>query len=126
MLSLEDFGGLDALPGCSNLDEDAVFRDSNDFVQLRSMVSVGQVGDGLLDVHALTIWSAFSTVAFVSKEKRASTSVETLPGIILRISRPNSTKRRSRAASTLSFRVVPCSRSVAIKQNRGLLTWLRP
>lgn len=43
---------------------------------------------------------ALSTLALVSKEKRASTSVETLPGTILRISLPNSTRRRSRAAST--------------------------
>ncbi len=31
------------------------------------------------------MWSALSTEALVSNEKRASTSVETLPGIILRI-----------------------------------------
>lgn len=46
------------------------------------------------------MWRALSTEAFVSKEKRASTSVETLPGMILRISLPNSTRRLSRAAST--------------------------
>jgi hypothetical protein len=45
---------------------------------------------------------ALLTEASVSKEKRASTSVETLPGMILRISLPNSTKRRSRVKSTCS------------------------
>ena len=34
-------------------------------------------------------------VASVSKERRASVSVETRPGTILRISRPNATSRRS-------------------------------
>lgn len=55
------------------------------------------------------IWSALSTDALVSKENRASTSVETLPGMILRISLPNATRSRSSAASTLP------SRSLALK-----------
>lgn len=46
--------------------------------------------------------------ALVSKEKRASTSVDTLPGMISRISLPNSTRRRSRVASTCSSRSLPC------------------
>lgn len=50
---------------------------------------------------------ALSTEALVSKEKRASTSVETLPGIMLRISLPNSTRRRSRVASTCSSMFLP-------------------
>ncbi len=53
------------------------------------------------------MWRAFSTEVLVSKEKRASTSVETLPGTICRISLPNSTKRRSRVASTCSSIVLP-------------------
>jgi hypothetical protein len=43
---------------------------------------------------------AFFTEASVSKEKRASTSVETFPGTILRISLPNWTSRLSRVQST--------------------------
>lgn len=52
---------------------------------------------------------ALSTEALVSKEKRASTSVDTFPGTIFRISFPNSTSRRSRVASVFSSRVLPCS-----------------
>ena len=47
--------------------------------------------------------------AWVSKEKRASTSVETLPGMIFRISWPNSTRRRSSEASTFESMSLPCS-----------------
>lgn len=54
---------------------------------------------------------AFSIEALVSKEKRASTSVDTLPGMIWRISLPNSTSRRSRVASTFSSRSLPCMSS---------------
>lgn len=43
----------------------------------------------------------------MSKEKRASTSVETFPGMMARISFPNSTRRRSRVASTFSSTVLP-------------------
>jgi hypothetical protein len=53
---------------------------------------------------------AFFTEASVSKEKRASTSVETLPGMILRISFPNWTRRLSSVASTWSSTLLPpCS-----------------
>ena len=51
---------------------------------------------------------ALSTEPLVSKENRASTSVETFPGTIFKISLPNSTKRRSRVASTFSSSVLPC------------------
>lgn len=50
----------------------------------------------------LMIWRALSTEALVSNDRWASTSVETLPGMILRISVPNSTRRRSSASSTCS------------------------
>lgn len=51
--------------------------------------------------------SALFTVAWTSNEKRASTSVETLPGMMFRISLPNSTSSRSSAASTCSSTVLP-------------------
>lgn len=51
---------------------------------------------------------ALFTEASVSKEKRASTSVETLPGTIFKISVPNCTRRLSRVASTCSSTVLPC------------------
>jgi len=54
-----------------------------------------------------TMCKAFATEALVSKEKRASTSVETLPGMILRISLPNSTSRRSKAQSIFWSRSLP-------------------
>ena len=44
----------------------------------------------------------FVTVASVSKDKRASTSVETRPGIISRILRPKETAKRSNAKVTTS------------------------
>lgn len=52
--------------------------------------------------------SALLTEAFVSKEKRASTSVETLPGTMFRISLPNWTRRLSSVASTWSSMLSPC------------------
>jgi len=51
---------------------------------------------------------ALLTEASVSNEKRASTSVETLPGMILRISLPNCTSRLSSVASTCSSMSFPC------------------
>jgi hypothetical protein len=35
MITLEDLGGLDALPGGGDLDEDAVLRDAQLLVELR-------------------------------------------------------------------------------------------
>ena len=42
------------------------------------------------------------TVAAVSKDKRASTSVETRPGMISKIFKPNETAKRSNANVTTS------------------------
>jgi len=50
---------------------------------------------------------ALLTEPSVSKEKRASTSVETFPGTMFKISLPNSTKRRSSVASTFSSISLP-------------------
>ena len=50
---------------------------------------------------------ALSIVARVSNDRRASTSVDTRPGMILRISSPNDTSRRSTACSTISWRLWP-------------------
>ena len=47
-------------------------------------------------------------LAFLSKENLASTSVETLPGTIFKISLPNCTRRLSSVASTCSSTVLPC------------------
>lgn len=52
---------------------------------------------------------ALSTDACVSNENLASTSVETFPGTIFRISEPKATSSRSRAASTWSSIPLPCA-----------------
>ena len=51
---------------------------------------------------------ALSTLFSVEKENLASTSVETFPGTIFRISVPNCTRRLSNVASTCSFKSFPC------------------
>jgi hypothetical protein len=51
--------------------------------------------------------SAFLTDSSVLNEKRASTSVDTRPGTILRISHPNCTRRLSSAASTCASMPAP-------------------
>ena len=48
---------------------------------------------------------ALVTVASVSKDKRASTSVETRPGIICKIFNPKDTAKRSKARVTISARL---------------------
>lgn len=49
---------------------------------------------------------AFSMLAFLLNDSRASTSVETLPGIILSISLPNKIHVKSNAASICSSNVL--------------------
>lgn len=58
--------------------------------------------------HTSMMRRALLTDCSVEKEKRASTSVETLPGTILRISLPNWTRRLSSVTSILFSRSVPC------------------
>ena len=55
------------------------------------------------------ICRAFLIEPWTSKEKRASTSVETFPGTICRISLPNSTSRRSSVESIFSSKSLPCA-----------------
>ena len=55
------------------------------------------------------ICNAFSTLFAVSNEKRASTSVDTFPGTIFRISFPNCTSRLSSVASTFSSSELACA-----------------
>ena len=62
-----------------------------------------------MDLYRSMMCSALSIEACVSKEKRASTSVETLPGMMDRISLPNSTSSRSRQASVCSSSEPPFS-----------------
>jgi len=60
-------------------------------------------------IRTSMMWRALSTDPLVSKENLASTSVETFPGTTFKISFPNSTRRRSRVASTFSSTSFPCS-----------------
>ena len=65
----------------------------------------------------------------MSKEKRASTSVETFPGTICRISFPNSTSRRSSVESIFSSKSLPCvfhCQYVQGVRNLSTLTWSLP
>ena len=55
------------------------------------------------------ICRAFLIEPWTSKENRASTSVETFPGTICRISLPNSTSRRSSVESIFSSKSLPCA-----------------
>ncbi len=53
------------------------------------------------------MWCALSIVFSVSNESRASTSVDTRPGMISRILRPNATARRSIAWLTTASGFAP-------------------
>ena len=63
------------------------------------------------DLYKSMSWWAFAFVAALSKERRASTSVDTRPGMIARISLPNSTSwwenRWSAVMVRLEWRYVP-------------------
>ena len=61
--------------------------------------------------------------ASLSKENRASTSVDTLPGTMFRISFPNATSNRSRAESTWLSKVSPYfSQSASMTNEAGVVT----
>lgn len=99
VLGLQDVGSLDTLVGRGNLDEDAVLGDTGLLVELLGVSQARAVVCAMVE-HTSMIRRAFLTEASVSKENLASTSVETLPGTIWRISLPNWTRRASRTAST--------------------------
>lgn len=108
MLRLQDVCGLDAFPGRGDLDEDAVFVDADGFVELGGgKILVGGIIGNIGRLLTSIMCRAFSTESLVSKENLASTSVDTFPGMIFRISLPNSTRRRSSAESTFWSRFLP-------------------
>lgn len=83
-------GCLDTFPGRCNLDQDTVLFDTDRVIE----------GNKFLGLETETVKVKImprikpGTLAFVaslSNERRASTSVETRPGMIARISLPNST-----------------------------------
>jgi len=107
VLRLQDLGCLDALPCRGDLDEDAFLVDANLLVELRSLVSRA-LHAGASGKPTSMMCSALSTDCWVLKENRASTSVDTFPGMICRISLPNCTSRLSRVASTWASTSLPC------------------
>jgi hypothetical protein len=66
------------------------------------------------------ICSAFSTLALVSNENLASTSVDTLPGTIFKISLPNCVNKLSSVASTCSSMSLPCCLPYATASSMSL------
>lgn len=107
MFLLQDLSCFYALPCWCQLDQNSFFGNANGFVELwRFSMSRGSWSEA---ERTSMICRALEMDAFVSKEKRASTSVETFPGTIFRISLPNSTSNRSSVASTLSSRSWPYS-----------------
>lgn len=108
MLALKLVGGLDTLPCRRELDQYTRLVNALGFVQLYQCQH-GRYFFGLQRVpHTSIRCRALSTEAFLSKENLASTSVETLPGTMLRISLPNCTRRLSNVASTCSSMLLPC------------------
>ena len=86
---LELARGLDPLPRARNLDEQALLLDPDGVVQRDKLAGLRarQRRSACAGVRARTL----ALVPSLSKERRASTSVETRPGMMLRISLPNST-----------------------------------
>ena len=107
VVPLEDLSSLDALPCRGNLDQNALLANALLLVQLR-IVSSPSLHTRINDLLTSMMRRALLTEAFVSKEKRASTSVETLPGTTFRISFPNWTRRLSNVASTWSSMLSAC------------------
>ena len=93
VVALEFAGGLDAFPGGGDFDEDAVFGDAKGGVEGDELFGLRRNEMNIrIRSDAVDMWQL--TLAFVPsllKERRASTSVETRPGMIFKISFPNST-----------------------------------
>ena len=94
ILLLKFTGGLDAFPCRSDFDENTFLVNDNGFVESNELLGLTEAtaASALIskdsnsnDEHT------FFLVPSLSKDRRASTSVETRPGMILRISFPNST-----------------------------------
>lgn len=64
--------------------------------------------------------NAFLMLPSSSNENRASTSVDTLPGTIFKISLPNCTSKLSNVESTCSSSVLPCFLPYATASSRSL------
>lgn len=89
---------LDTLPRRCDLDEDTLLLDTDRFVQGNELFGLDDEKESRQHQHVCRITCSrdrgqftFFLVPSLSKERRASTSVDTRPGIIARISFPNST-----------------------------------
>lgn len=92
VVSLELSGGLNTFPRRSDLDENSVLVDSELLVERNQLVGLScRNVSGLQRTKRRCDERTLALVAFLSKESRASTSVETRPGTRARISFPNST-----------------------------------
>jgi len=83
-------GSLDTLPCGCDLDEDTVLLDANRLVKSNELLGL-TITVIFNYMTMLSLGQTLALVASLSKERRASTSVETRPGMMARISFPNST-----------------------------------
>lgn len=92
VVSLQFSRGLNTFPRRSDFDEDSFLVDSELLVESDQLVGLShRVVSGLQRLNEGQRERTLALVAFLSKESRASTSVETRPGTRARISFPNST-----------------------------------
>jgi hypothetical protein len=104
VVALEFARGLDSFPGRGNLDEDALFGDAEGLVQGDEGLGLPLSIVGELEKREGGGTRTLALVPSLSNERAASTSVETRPGTMARISLPNSTScRGTRGSVTQSW-----------------------
>lgn len=93
VVPLELTGSLNTFPSRGDFDQDTLFLDPDRIVERNELFGLQKVnnqpGSTLFQRQTLAL------VASLLKERRASTSVETRPGMMAKISLPNSTSYRS-------------------------------
>ena len=90
VITLELAGSLDTFPGRCNLNQDMILFDGDGVIESNEFLGLKKERVRI-KVMLQRKAGALAFVASLSNERRASTSVETRPGIIARISLPNST-----------------------------------
>ena len=91
IIALKLASRLDTFPGRCNLDQDTVFFDTDGLVKSDELLCLKTKDEDDKIIPRTNSCRTLAFVASLSKERRASTSVETRPGTIARISLPNST-----------------------------------
>lgn len=99
ILCLKLAGSLDTLPGRGNLDEDAVLVDTELLVESDEVLGLREEGVCSVYVSTRAERRTLALVPSLSKEREASTSVETRPGTTARSSLPNSVSCRKKYKS---------------------------